>query len=196
MSVLKLSLAAAAAATLLTAQTAARAQVLDAYVGQLQQFGTDWCPEGWARADGSVLPIAQHDALFALLGTTFGGDGVNTFGLPDLRDRAPTGFTEDHPVGTIMGQASVTLLQANLPAHSHGFNADPTPPATNSPANSMLGVYPEGQAIYAAPETTPDSPMATGVVAPVGGSEPVSTQSPVLATNWCIALEGIFPQRP
>lgn len=190
------ALATAAALAALAGQSEARAQSLDFFVGQLQQFATPWCPDDWARADGSLVAISQNSQLFALIGTRFGGDGVTTFGLPDLRDRAPTGATASHPVGTTFGQPATTLLQANLPAHSHGFYADPTAPVVNSPSNSMMGVFPAGQSIYAGPSATPNAPMRPGVAAPAGGSQPMPTQSPVLATNWCIALNGVFPSRP
>ncbi len=196
----RLHLAAAAVAALglasLGAQGPARAQASDFYVGQLGQFGTNWCPDGWHRADGSLLSIAAESMLFSLIGTTFGGDGINTFALPDLRDRAPVGMSSTKPLGAVVGAASTIMIATQLPAHTHGFNADPTPPVGNSPGNSMLGVFPAGQAIYASPAAAPDTPMNFGLVQPTGNSQPVPTQMPVLPTNWCIALSGTYPQRP
>ena len=162
----------------------------------MQQFGYNWCPEGWQRADGSQLSISANQALYAVIGTTFGGDGVQTFAVPDLRDRAPVSQSSTLPLGTPVGTASTTLLQTQLPSHTHGFNADPTPPAGNSPANAMLGVFAAGQSIYAAPAATPNTPMNPRMVQPAGQSQSVPTQMPVLATNWCVALSGVFPQRP
>lgn len=172
----------------------ARAQ--EFYLGQLQQFGYNWCPNDWQRADGSLLSIAANSALFSLIGTTFGGDGVNTFAVPDLRDRAPISQSSTLPLGAMVGTSSTTMLQVQLPMHTHGFNADPTPPAGNSPANSMLGVFPSGQSIYAPPSAGPNTPMNPGMVQPAGQSQPVPIQMPVLATNWCMALYGVFPQHP
>ncbi len=172
----------------------ARAQ--DFYVGQLQQFGYNWCPEGWQRADGTLLSISANQALYAVIGKTFGGDGVQTFAVPDLRDRAPVSQSSTLPLGAAVGTPSITLLQTQLPSHTHGFNADPTPPVGNAPANAMLGLFPAGQSIYAAPAATPNTPMNPGMVQPAGQSQPVPIQMPVLATNWCVALQGVFPQRP
>jgi microcystin-dependent protein len=172
------------------------ASAQDFYVGQLQQFGYNWCPEGWQRADGSLLSIQANQVLYAVIGTTFGGDGVNTFAVPDLRDRAPVSQSNTLPLGARVGTESITLLQTQLPPHTHGFNADPTPPAGNAPANAMLGVFPAGQAIYAAPAAIPNTPMSPGMVQPAGQSQPVPIQMPVLATNWCVALSGVFPQHP
>lgn len=179
----------------LCAPGAARAQS-DPFVGQLQQFATVWCPSDWARADGSLISISENAALYSLIGTQFGGDGVTTLALPDLRDRSPVGMSVAAPLGTVAGQASTTLTNAQLPIHVHGFNADPTPPVSNSPADSMMGLFPVGQPIYAPPSATPDTPMNARLVAPAGGSQPMPTQMPALATNWCIALNGIYPQRP
>jgi microcystin-dependent protein len=188
--------AAAAALGLATFAAHGSARAQDFYVGQLQQFGYDWCPDGWQRADGSLLSISANQALYAVIGTTFGGNGVQTFAVPDLRDRAPVSQSNTLPLGAQVGTANVTLLQTQLPSHTHGFNADPTPPAGNSPANAMLGVFPAAQSIYAAPAATPNTPMNPRMVQPAGQSQPVPIQMPVLATNWCVALSGVFPQRP
>lgn len=180
----------------LGAHAEARAQTLDFYVGQLQQFGTNWCPENWAPANGQLMSIAQNQVLFALLGNTYGGDGRNTFALPDLRDRAPVHYSGSLPLGARAGQSSTTLSVAELPSHDHGFFADPTGPVSNSPADSMMGLFPVTQPIYGTSSEVPNTPMNAGMAAPTGGGLPVSTQSPVLATSWCIALTGIFPSRP
>lgn len=194
----RLHIAAAAATALGLAAFGApgSAHAQDFYVGQLQQFGYNWCPEGWQRADGSLLSIAANQVLYAVIGTTFGGDGVNTFAVPDLRDRAPVSQSGSLPLGAMVGASSITMSQTQLPSHTHGFNADPTPPAGNSPANSMLGVFAAGQSIYAPPAAGPNSPMNAGMVQPAGQSQPVPIQMPVLVTNWCVALYGVFPQHP
>lgn len=186
----------AAALALAAAAGQARAQTYDFYVGQLQQFATNWCPQDWARADGSLLSIAQNSPLYSLLGTTFGGDGVVTFGLPDLRERAPIGYSTTNPLGAVIGQSSVTLTVATMPSHSHTFSADPTGPVGPNPSGAMLGLFPSGQTIYAASSATPTVAMRATMLTPVGSNFPMSTQSPVLATNWCIALTGIYPSHP
>lgn len=190
------AVAAALGLAALGAGSSSAAQTNDFYIGQLQQFGTPWCPKDWVRADGRLLSIRQNTTLFSLLGTQFGGDGINTFALPDLRDRAPTGASDDAPVGTRDGQTSVTVLTSQLPAHTHGFNADPTAPASNSPANSMMGIYPTGTPVYAPPTAAPDVPMNPAMIAPAGQTTSFPTQMPVTATNWCMAMTGAYPQRP
>jgi microcystin-dependent protein len=174
----------------------ARAQSSDFYIGQLQQFGTSWCPQGWARADGSLISISQNTALFSLLGTRFGGNGTTTFALPDLRDRAPVGMSNNLPLGSATGSSQHTIQLSQLPRHEHDFHADPTGPVSNSPADSMMGLFPAGRPIYAGPASSPNMPMNPGMVATAGGSMPVTTQMPILATNWCIAMSGIYPSRP
>jgi len=174
----------------------ARAQTSDFYVGQLQQFGADWCPKDWAPANGQLISIAQNSTLFSLLGVTYGGDGRVTFALPDLRGRAPVHQSDSLPIGAPVGQSSTTLTLAELPTHGHGFFADPTGPVSNSPADSMMGAFPPSLAIYGPSSETPNTPMNPGMAAPAGGSQPVSTQSPILATTWCIAMTGVYPSRP
>ncbi|HYC97588.1 phage tail protein [Brevundimonas sp.] len=193
---LRIAAAAAVAALGLAVFGAGSARAQDAYLGQLQQFGYNWCPDGWQRADGTLLSIAANSTLFSLLGTTFGGDGVTTFAVPDLRDRAPISQSNTLPIGAAVGASTATMLQVQMPIHTHGFNADPTAPVGNSPANSMLGNYPAGQAIYASAGASPNVPMNYGMVQLAGQSQPVSIQMPVLATNWCIALYGIYPPHP
>lgn len=188
--------AAVIAIATLAAPGGAQAQTTDYYLGQLQQFGTDWCPKGWAPANGQLMSIAQNQPLFSLLGTSFGGNGASTFALPDLRLRAPVGLSQPAPLGTPYGQTHVTLTPGELPAHAHGFNGDPTSGVGNSPANSMMGDYPPGQAIYAGAQATPDTPMNAAMVGATGGGQPVLTLSPILATSWCIALSGVYPSRP
>lgn len=193
---LRIATAAAVAALGLAVFGAGSARAQDFYVGQLQQFGYNWCPDGWQRADGTLLSIAANSTLFSLLGTTFGGDGVTTFAVPDLRDRAPISQSNTLPIGAAVGTSTATMLQVQMPIHTHGFNADPTAPVGNSPADSMLGNYPAGQTIYASAGASPNTPMNFGMVQLAGQSQPVSIQMPVLATNWCVALYGIYPQHP
>ena len=194
------SLFTAAAAALglagLGAAAPTRAQTYDVYVGQLQQFGTNWCPQGWAQANGALLPIVSNQALFSVIGVTYGGNGTQTFALPDLRNRAPVSMSGQLPLGAAVGQSSVTLTVSELPTHVHGFNADPTPGISNDPTNSMMGEFPVGLSIYAATDGIPNEPMNPAMAAPAGGSQSTPIQMPVLATNWCIALTGIYPQHP
>lgn len=178
------------------AHAEARAQTLEFYVGQLEQFGTNWCPKDWAPANGQLISIAQNQVLFSLIGTTYGGDGRVTFALPDLRGRAPVHNSDSLPIGAPVGQSSTTLTVAELPTHGHGFFADPTGPVSNSPADSMMGAFPTSLAIYGTSSETPNTPMHPGMAGLAGGNQPVPTQSPILATNWCIAMTGVYPSRP
>ncbi len=192
-------LAAAAAALGLAAlgvPGSTHAQTDGFYIGQLEQFGTNWCPEGWHRADGSLLSIAANSTLFSVIGTTFGGDGVNTFAVPDLRDRAAIGQSNTLPIGAAVGTSTTTMFLTQLPMHTHGFNADPTAPVGNSPADSMMGLFPTSRPIYAPSSASPNTPMNVHMVQPTGQSQAVPIQMPVLATNWCMAMFGIYPPRP
>ncbi len=170
------------------------AKAQEPILGQLQQFGTYWCPEGWMRANGQLLAIAGNEALYSLLGTTYGGNGTVTFALPDLRERAPVSQNGQLPIGAMTGHSQTTLISVNLPSHTHQMRADASAPATSEPNGSMLGTF--TVPVYA-PSTAPlGMIMHPLMVQPTGGNQSVSTQSPILATNWCIAMEGIYPQRP
>lgn len=194
-SLMTLAAATACGAALLGGAGAASAQS-EPILGQVTLFATSWCPRGWLPANGATLQISSYSALFALYGTTYGGDGQTTFKLPDLSDRAPISWSSTHPLGAIDGQSTVTLTTAQMPAHTHAVVATSAPTSTNSPAGGVLGTFPAGQMIYAPNTSTPDVPMHAGIVSTAGGSQPFSVQSPVLAMNWCVAVNGVFPSRP
>jgi microcystin-dependent protein len=187
---------------------------MDPFVGEIRMVGFNFAPQGWALCNGQTLPISQYSALFALLGTTFGGNGVNTFNLPDLQGRVPlhTGNGAGLPAyvwGQNGGAASVPLLAANLPAHTHTI----TPPVSNvkGTSNSPANAYPAVLATTLTGGGRDEAAAATGYAASSvagqtaasyqsgassGGSIPVSTQPPFLAVYFIIALQGIFPSRP
>lgn len=193
----KLHAALAASALALAAfgaQGVAHAQ--DFYVGQMQQFGTNWCPDGWLRADGSLVSISQYEVLYSLIGTTYGGDGQTTFALPNLQDRWPIGWSSTNPIGAAVGNSQITVTTNQMPMHSHSFSADPTGPVGPNPQDSMLGLFPTGQNIYAATTATPTVGLNPMAVTTAGSSIPVEVQSPTLVTNWCIAWVGVFPTHP
>lgn len=190
-----LAAAAASALALMSTASPASAQV-EQYIGSLFQFGMNWCPDGWFPADGRLLSISQYTALYSLYGVAYGGDGRVTFALPDLRTRMPVSTSNDLPTGAMDGTANVTVLQMNLPAHRHVFNGDDTGPATNSPSGSMLGMFPSGQTIYAAPAAPLSQIMNYAMMHATGGSNPLPVQSPVLAVSWCVAYEGVYPSHP
>jgi microcystin-dependent protein len=166
---------------------------MDPYIGQIQDFGFNFPPRGWALCDGSILPIAQNTALFSLLGTTFGGNGTTNFALPDLRGRIPVGQGQGpglqlYEMGDTFGMENETLSVQEMPIHNHVLRATNDGAATTAPANNSLGA---GE-IYNASPTGFSSPAA---LAPAGSSQPHPNLQPTLVTNWCIALQGVFPPR-
>ncbi len=172
------------------------------FLGQIQPFGFNFAPRGWAMCNGQILPIAQNTALFSLLGTTYGGNGQTTFALPNLQSRWPIHFGQGpglsaYDLGQMSGSESVTLTINEMPAHNHpataALNASSATKVGTTPAANLLG----GASIYVGGAS--DSVMAAGSVVPTvginGGSQPTGILPPYLAINWCIALEGIFPSR-
>lgn len=169
------------------------------FLGMIQIFPYNFAPRGWAFCAGQILPIAQNTALFALLGTTFGGNGQTTFALPDLRGRVPVGAGQgpglsSYDLGQVGGTESVTLITNQLPSHNHTVTiaVNSSEGGANSPAGGFLGKADPGP--YAA--TTDNSIMGaqppTGLT---GGNQPVPILQPYLTLQYCIALEGIFPSR-
>lgn len=163
----------------------------DPFLGSIMMFAGNFAPLGWALCDGSLLPIAQYDALYALIGTTYGGDGQNTFALPDLRGRLPVHRGNTIPLGAAVGQESVTLTSATMPAHTHTLLASADPATSTSPAGSVLGQSASKPYRAGAPSTS----LAASSVAVAGAGLPHSNLQPSLCVNFCIALEGIFPSR-
>ncbi|MCC6536130.1 MAG: phage tail protein [Bryobacterales bacterium] len=166
---------------------------MDPFIGQLMCVGFSYAPTGWAICQGQLLPIAQNEALFSLLGNTYGGDGQTTFGLPDLRGRMPVGMgaapgLSAYNLGQAAGAETVTLTAANLPAHTHPLLATSADQNDATPANSY---YAAGGAFQTAANATMNAQMMAGV----GGSQPHENRQPVLGINWIIALEGIYPTR-
>jgi microcystin-dependent protein len=189
---------------------------VDPFVGQILWFPFNFAPRGYALCQGQILPIGQNTALFALLGTTYGGNGLSNFALPNLQGNVPLGFGQgpglsNYPQGQAAGSETVTLQASTMPSHTHPVTAAPgastvackngpgnqPTPAGNVPATESTGVT----AMYS--NVVPDSTMAAGSVAlsgaaPVGaagGSLPHTNLQPNLTINYCIALQGIFPAR-
>jgi microcystin-dependent protein len=165
------------------------------YMGELRMFGFGWPPKGWALCDGAFYPINQNQALFSLLGTTYGGNGQTTFALPDLRGRVPL-HSSAIPQGANVGHETVTLAQSQMPAHTHRVIADTTQaPAADgnmpSPSRRLAASSPGD--VYGAARNL--APMDPGFVSNVGGSQPHSNMQPFLTLSWCIAMQGIFPSR-
>ncbi len=178
------------------------------FLGEMKMVGFNFAPVGWAFCQGQLMSIQQNNALFALLGTTYGGDGRSTFGLPDLRGRTPVGMGQGPGLanvvqGQLSGSENVTLTTLNMPAHSHPTTVQVTGTATepgNTPnqTNNVLGASsstgPGSANIWSTKMTNPV--QLAGVQAGVaGGSQPVDVRNPYLGVNFVIALEGIFPTR-
>lgn len=168
---------------------------MEPFIGQIMMFGGNFAPRGWALCDGQLLPINQYSSLFSILGTTYGGDGVTTFGLPDLRSRTPvhmgTGPGLTHrTLGQKFGEETVTLTQAQMPAHSHNVTCSTTRGTSGDPANNVLGGDPD---LPYEPSGT--QIMSTAMIHQTGGNSPHDNNQPSLTVNFVIALQGIYPSR-
>jgi microcystin-dependent protein len=172
---------------------------MDPFVAEIRIFPFNFAPKGWAFCDGQLLPISQNTALFSLLGTTYGGDGKSTFALPDLQGRLPMHPGQGpglslHDLGEESGVESVTLLQSEMPAHSHGVQGSNTNSNQQTPtANFHAGSIQNKR--YAPAATAPDTTMNLQSITPAGTSFPHNNMSPYLTLNFCIALQGVFPPR-
>jgi len=160
------------------------------YLGQISIFAFDFPPKGWAQCNGQSLPINQNQALFSLLGTTYGGNGQTTFALPDLRGRVSMHLGEGHSQGERAGQESVTLTAAEMPQHTHAAFSNTAPGTATSPSANFWARDSGGNAVYS---TVGGTLLNANAITSVGGSQPHSNLAPLLTVNYCIALQGIFP---
>jgi microcystin-dependent protein len=172
--------------------------VADPFVAEIRIFPFNFAPKGWAWCDGQLLPLSQNTALFSLLGTTYGGDGKSNFALPDLQGRAPMHPGQGpglslHDLGETGGSETVTLLESEIPVHSHQMKAASTQADLQDPAsNRVLARSKPGFAYLAgAPNTT----LAPEALAPAGGDQPHNNMQPYLTFYFNIALQGVFPPR-
>jgi microcystin-dependent protein len=166
------------------------------FLGEIRNFGFTFAPRGWALCQGQLLSIQQNSALFSLLGTQYGGDGVTTFGLPDLRGRVSMGFGQgpglsNRTQGEVAGTETVTLTSNQLPGHSHTVAAASA--ATSKNPAAAVPAFTSAGSSYG---TSADLAMSPNMIGPVPGNQPHDNLQPYLVTNWCIAMEGIFPSRP
>lgn len=167
------------------------------FVGEIRWVGFNFAPRGWAFCDGQLLPISQNDALFSLLGTIYGGDGRTTFGLPDLRGRAPVhmgsgpGLTPRN-IGAKGGQEIVTLQSTELPAHTHTLKASSESASYNTAAGAILASKRRTR-IYSPGSPTAD--MDSNILSNVGGNQAHNNMPPYKTLNCIIALTGIYPSR-
>jgi microcystin-dependent protein len=172
----------------------------DPFVAEIRIFPFNFAPRGWAWCDGQLLPLSQNTALFSLLGTTYGGNGKSNFALPDLQGRAPMHPGQGpglslHDLGESGGSETVTLLQSEIPAHTHALLAaiDPGDLDVPGPARSLavsVGGY-AYQSNTGAALTT----LSPSALAPRGGDAPHNNMMPYLTFYFCIALQGVFPPR-
>lgn len=165
------------------------------YIGEIRMFAGNFAPVGWAFCDGQLLPISENDTLFNLIGTTYGGDGQNTFALPNLCGRlplhqgtGPSGVT--HILGEFAGVESVTLTTQQIPNHTHALIASTDGANTPNPGTNLLS-----EPITATPyyQDVPATPLSAQAIAPIGGSQPHENMQPYLAVSFIISLFGIYP---
>ncbi|MFC5702793.1 phage tail protein [Cohnella faecalis] len=174
---------------------------MDPYVGEIRIFAGKYAPNGWALCDGSLLPVQSNQALFSILGKTYGGDGRTTFGVPDLRGTAPMhqgtgpGLTP-RPYATSGGQNTVTLLESQIPNHTH-VPLIQTTASQSSAAQAIWATSPgsskTARKIYSNNVDTPMNPMA---ISPTGGNQAHNNLQPYLTMNFIISLEGVYPLKP
>jgi microcystin-dependent protein len=169
----------------------------DPFVAEIRIFPFNFAPKGWAWCDGQLMPLSQNTALFSLLGTTYGGDGKSNFALPDLQGRAPMHPGQGpglslHDLGETGGSETVTLLESEIPAHSHGLTAVEDDGTFKTPAGMFLG---GGNAMYINPNQAVNTTLAGESLAPAGGDQPHNNMMPYLTFYFCIALQGVYPPR-
>jgi microcystin-dependent protein len=166
----------------------------DPYLGEIRMFGGSFAPAGWAFCDGSQLDIARYDALYSLLGTTYGGVGQTSFNLPDLRSRVPMHQSRDHMLGEMGGSEGVSLTVAQLPAHTHVLQADSDNGTTSDPSNALWATSQATKEYM--PGDKANASMNSGALSTTGDSNPHENMLPFLSINFIIALAGIYPPRP
>jgi microcystin-dependent protein len=170
---------------------------MDPFVAEIRIFPFNFAPKGWAFCDGQILPLSQNTALFSLLGTTYGGDGKSNFALPNMQGSTPMHPGQGpglslHDLGETGGSETVSLLESEIPSHTHFVNAsgadasDPSPNAEQFAKGVGLGTY-------AAPAAF--NPFNPNALTPAGGDQPHNNMQPYLTLNFCIALQGVFPPR-
>lgn len=181
---------------------------MDSYLGQIILFAGQTVPQGWAACDGSTLPISGNEALFAVLGTVFGGNGSTNFGLPDLRSRIPVGAGKNaaginYPLGQKAGSETVSIVEANMPVHSHTVQASTGDSNTSLPANAVLAKAPTNHVYYFNPPNPVPSgmsivtkQMSAAAVYSAGESHTYDVHMPSLGISYLICTQGIYPVKP
>lgn len=162
------------------------------FLAEVRIFSFNFPPKGWAFCNGQLLPINQNQALFSLLGTTFGGNGQTNFALPDLRGRNANHMGAGKTLGERAGSDAVTITMAQMPAHNHFVNAVDAVQNSSIPSSNEVYANSGTSEFYAGTANTTMNPSA---ISPTGGSQPHTNQQPSLVLNFCIALQGIFPSQ-
>jgi len=166
----------------------------DPYIGQIMLASFGYAPKNWAQCNGVTLPISQYQALFSLLGTTYGGDGSTTFLLPDLRSRTPCGMGGGYQLGQVGGVENVTLLSTQIPQHMHTAGYSTQNATVRNPTNALYGNSGAATPIYA-PASGSQVPLNQATVGTAGQTQPHPNLQPYSVLNFCIALNGIYPSR-
>lgn len=166
------------------------------FIGEIRIFAGNFAPAGWAFCDGSLVSITEYETLFSLIGTTYGGNGVSTFCLPDLRGRIPmhqgasrAGTTR--ALGAMAGTETATLKPQHMPAHTHAPQASASVGTSSSPANAVSAAWQDTP--YSS--SAPTAPLHASALAPVGGDQPHENMPPHLAVNMIISLFGVYPSQ-
>ena len=168
------------------------------FIGEIRMFAGNFAPVGWAFCNGQLVPISENDALFNLIGTTYGGDGQQTFGLPDLQSRVPvhqgtlSGVGQNFTLGEKGGTEQVTLTVSQIPAHNHVPRASSTGGDKDDPTNNF---WANSSAIQFIDGANANTDMNSQILTPAGGSQPHDNMLPFLCVNFIISLFGIFPQQ-
>ena len=163
------------------------------FLSEIKIMSFNFPPKGWAMCNGQLLPINQNQALFSLLGTTYGGDGRVNFALPNLQARTPIHVGNGHTLGEIGGEQAHTISMAELPQHTHSANAANVAATSNAPSNARMISQSGGANLYAGASNV--NAMAQQAIANVGGSQAHQNMQPFLTLTFCIALQGIFPSQ-
>jgi microcystin-dependent protein len=163
------------------------------YVGEIRMFGGNFAPVGWMFCAGQQLPISQYETLFNLIGTTYGGDGQQTFNLPDLQGRTPIHQGGGFTLAQKSGSEKITLTTQQIPAHNHAYMASTSAGNANSPQNNLVAAAATGVTLYFdSPAKTAMGPNSIGFT---GGSQPHDNRQPYLALSFIISLFGIYPSQ-
>jgi microcystin-dependent protein len=164
------------------------------FVGEISPVAFAFAPKGWALCNGQIIPINQNQALFSLLGTTYGGNGTTNFALPNLQGRVIVHSSSNYPLGSLGGVEGVTLNINQIPAHSHAPVCSKQAGTTAEPAGQVWAGSSSGETLYQT-GSNPNGQMAPNLITPSGNSQPHTNLQPFLVVNFIIALQGIYPSR-